>query len=179
MNNNINLLGHKDQVSVPRASQKLKLLRVLAVLMLFSISAASIILYILIYFSALPAAQQREQAALATIAESHPDMQKIALIQDRLNGISVIVTQRNQYDKVIGSVQSKMPPGIDVYELNISKKNATVTVTGTSLDLLETFLTNIVDATGPKKEYTQVTLNSIVSDDITNKYTLTVSLALL
>jgi hypothetical protein len=179
MNNNINLLGHKDQIVVPRASQKLKLLRVIAVLLLFSISAASVILYILIYFSALPSAQQREQSALSTIAEAHPQMQKIALIQDRINGISVIMAQRNQYEKVIGSIQNKMPPGLDVYELNISKKNATITVTGTSLDLMETFLNNVVDATGPKKEYTQVTLNSIVSDDITNKYSLTISMVLL
>jgi hypothetical protein len=179
MNNNINLLGHKDQITVPRASQKLKLLRVIAVLLLFSISAASVILYILIYFSALPAAQQREQTALAEIATSHPEMQKIALIQDRLNGISVVITQRNQYDKVIGSVQSKMPPGLSLYEMNISKKAATVTIQSNSLDLLETFLNNVVDAVGPKKEYAQVTLNSIVSDDVTNQYSLTISMTLL
>jgi hypothetical protein len=179
MNNNINLLGHKDQVSVPRASQKLKLLRVIAVLLLFGISTASIILYILIYFSALPAAQQREQSALATIAESHTEMTKIALIQDRLTGISVILAQRNQYEKVVASLQNKMPPGLDVYELNISKKNATITVQSNSLDLLETFLNNVVDAVGPKKEFSQVILNSIVSDDDTAKFSLTVSMALL
>ena len=177
MNNNINLLGHKDQISVPRASQKLKLLRVIAILLLFGISTAAVMLYILIYFSALPAAQQREQSALATIAQSHTEMQRIALIEDRLAGIQQILTQRNKYEKVIESLQSKMTPALKVYEINISKKNATITVTSTSLTALESFINNIVAAT--KKEYTQVTLNSIVSDDNSNAFSLTISMALL
>lgn len=179
MNNNINLLGHKDQKVVPRASQKLKLLRVIAVLLLFGISTAAVMLYILIYFSALPAAQEREQAALATLSQSHAEMQKIALIQDRLNGIQMVLAQRTQYEKVIESLQNKMPPILKVYEVNISKKNATITVTSTSLDALETFINNLVDAAGTKREYSQVTLNSIVSDDTTGIFSLTVSMALL
>ena len=179
MNNNINLLGHRDQISVPRASQKLKLLRVIAVLLLFGVSSASVMLYILIYFSALPLAQQREQEALATIAQSHGEMAKIALIQDRLNGIAVVLSQRSQYEKFIESLQNKMPAGLAIYQVSISKKNATITLTSTSLETLETFLTSLVDTANAKKEYSQVTLNSLVSDDQSSVFTLTVSMMLL
>jgi Tfp pilus assembly protein PilN len=179
MNNNINLLGHKDQVAVPRASQRLKLLRVIAVLMLFGVSAASVILYILIAFSALPQVQLKERQAKTTLAQSYPEMTKIALIQDRINGISLILSQRNQYQKVIESLQNKMPAGLKIYQISISKKNATLTVTSNSLDTLETFLSNLIDSVKAKQGYAQVTLNSLISDDQSGKFSLTVSLILL
>ncbi len=83
MNNSINLLGNKNHVSAPPASRKLKLLRAIAVLLLFGVSAAAVSLSILIAFSPLPQVQQQEQESRQKISQYHPEMTKIALIQDR------------------------------------------------------------------------------------------------
>jgi Tfp pilus assembly protein PilN len=178
MNNEINLIGNKDHVSAPTASRKLKIMRALAVLLLFGVSAASVILYILISFSPLPQVQQQERDALSALSVSHPEMTKIALLQDRLTGISTVLAQRNKYDSVLESVTAKMPQGVSIFQISMSKKNLTLTVRTTSLDALTTFVANLREATS-KKEYTQVTLNSIISDSESNNFSLTVSIGLL
>lgn len=178
MNNEINLIGHKDHASVPTASRKLKIMRAIAVLLLFGVSAASIILYIMIAFSPLPQVQQQERQALATLATSHSDMAKIALLEDRVAGITAIISKRNTYDTVLDTIASKMPVGLSIFQVNMSKKTATVTVRSNSLATLTEFVTNLTTAVD-NKEFTKVTLNSIVSDDQTGIFSLTVSVNLL
>lgn len=179
MNKSINLLGNKNHVSAPPASRKLKLMRAIAVLLLFGVSAAAVIISILIAFSPLPQVQQQEQASRQTLSQYHPEMAKIALIQDRLIGISAILSQRNKYADFLTSVNNKIPPGVSLYQISINKKNATLTVRSNSLDLLDRFLNNLVMSANNKEEYSRVTLNSITSDDQSNLFSLTVSLALL
>jgi Tfp pilus assembly protein PilN len=176
--NSINLIGHNDHVSVPIASRKLKLMRAIAVLLLFGISAASIILYILIAFSPLPQVQEQERQARAVLANAHPDMTRIALLEDRITGVAAILQERHSYDKVLDSINSKMPSGITVFQINIAKKTVTLTVRSDSLDVLTTFVSNLT-ASVDTNEFAKVTLNSIVSDDASGTFSLTVSIGLL
>lgn len=178
MNNNINLIGSKNHTTIPLASRKLLLMRAIAMVLLFGVSAASIILYILIAFSPLPQVQEQERQALSTISNSKSDMAKIALIQDRLGGISTIMKQRTTYDVLLDSVVSKMPPGITIFQITTNKKDITLTVRSSSLDALTTFVNNLTDA-ARAKEYAKITLNSILSDDESGMFSLTVSVGVL
>lgn len=178
MNSDINLIGNKDHISIPTASRNLKIMRAIAVLLLFGVSAASIILYILISFSALPQVQQQERDALATLSQSHPEMTKIALLQDRLAGISLVLAQRNKYDTVLASIIDKKPKDIKIFQISMSKKTVTLTVKSNSLESLTTFVENLL-AAAERKEFTSVTLNSIISDNETNNFSLTVSIGIL
>lgn len=178
MNNSINLLGHKDRNGIKPASGKLKLLRTIAMLLLFGVSAASIVLYILISFSALPQVQQQERQALQTLFSAHPDMTKIALIEDRLAGITTILSQRSKYDTFLDSLAAKMPAGITMQQVSMKEKNVSVTVRSESLETLNIFLDQLVDATGANKDYAQVILNNINSEDTNNTFSMTISFVL-
>ena len=82
MSKGINLLGAEQQISAKMGigSRKLKILRAVAVWMLFGISGASIALFLFIALSPLPTVQQEEQKVLATLSEHHPDIAKLLLI---------------------------------------------------------------------------------------------------
>ena len=178
MNSNINLLGNKNHDAVQPASRKLRILRGIAIGLLFCVSGAAIILYILISFSALPQAQEREALARQSIAQSHADMTKIALLKDRLDGVTMITKNRNKYDEFLDKLVSRMPAGMTIEQVSMSKKNASVTVKSVSVDELNAFLKQLVDASETEKEYSQVTLNAITSDDITNIFSMTISFVL-
>lgn len=153
-------------------------MRAIAMVLLFGVSAASIILYILIAFSPLPQVQEQERQALSTISNSKGDMAKIALLQDRLIGIATIIKQRTNYDATLDSIVGKMPPGITIFQITTNNKDITLTVRSHSLEALTTFVNNLTEAT-KTKEYTKITLNSILSDDESGMFSLTVSVGVL
>lgn len=175
---NINLIGHKDHETVTPASRNLKLVRGAAMFLLFGVSSAAIILSILIAFSPLPQVQQQERNALANLARSHPDMTKIAFLEDRLTSITNILAQRSNYGGALDSIVSKMPPGVTMTQIDLKKKNISLTVKSDSLSALTEFVDNLKTAT-KNKEYKTLTLDNITSDNLSNAFALTISVGIL
>ena len=64
MSNNINLIGDKNRKVVSPLVKHATVLRFFAMTFLFSVSVSSMILFLLIAFSPLPALQQQEQKQL-------------------------------------------------------------------------------------------------------------------
>src|SRR5258706_16470793 len=114
MNSGINLLGNKKQISVSPAIKKLRLVRGIAIILLSFVAFSSMVLFLLIAFSPLPALQKQEQNAIQTLAQYHPDVAKIALVNDRLDTSSQIVNKRNNFDQVLLSVRNQMPTELSV-----------------------------------------------------------------
>lgn len=174
----INLIGNKEHESVTPASKNLKLIRGAAIFLLFGISSAAIILSILIAFSPLPQVQQQEQNALANLARSHPEMTKIAYLEDRLTSISNILAQRNNYSSILDSISNKLPPDVSMTDIEMKKKNVSLTVKSNSLTSLTEFIENLKIATR-NKEFSTLTLNNILTDNQNNTFSLKISVGLL
>jgi Tfp pilus assembly protein PilN len=178
MNNDINLIGNKDHASIPTASRKLKIVRAIAIVLLFGVSASAITLYILIAFSPLPQVQQQEQEALTAISLSHPEMTKIALLDDRMKGIAGVLATRNKYDTVLEALSTKLPRDVRISQVSMNEKSLGLTVKTQSLTSLTTFVETLQHAV-ENKEYKSITLNSIISDNESNIFSLTMSISLL
>src|SRR5260370_33643640 len=99
MNKGINLLKTEKKISVAVASQKLNIIRLIAVGLLFATSALSTVLFLLIVLSPLPDLQKQEKTLLATISQSHPDIAKLFLINDRLKSSDTIINKRNKFEQ--------------------------------------------------------------------------------
>lgn len=179
MNSNINLLGNKQKESSPKASRRLKIMRGIAVGLLFTVSVSSMILFILIALSPLPQLQKQEKNYLFTLSQYNQEVIKLALIKDRLTAIDSLLTTRKSYDAVIASIRSKMPPGVKIIEMNVGQKNISLTVSSTSLQLLNTFADTVTRAAEENKEYTQVILSDLSETNQNNNFLLTVSLGTL
>lgn len=179
MSNGINLLGKKNQAAVSPAARKLWRMRLVAIWSLFVISGFSIILFLLIALSPLPALLQQEKSALATLASHHQEVAKVLFLQDRLQTTSQIIAKRPSFDAKLQAVQDLMPAGIDITEMSIDQKGITVTVSSSSLLLLDTFTNNLLASVDAKKDFSEVVMGKLFINPQRNVFSMTVSLTTL
>lgn len=174
----INLLGNKKEREVVTLP-KIRFLRRIAIFLLAGISGASIILFLLISFSPLPDLQREEQQALSTISGAHPDIAKLFLVKDRLQGSSLLLKTRQEYDQKLLGLMEEMPPGITIEGMEMEQNAISLRVVSNSLTELDTFLTNLVKVTSEKKDYSTVTMVSLQTSDQRQVYMMTIRVGLL
>jgi hypothetical protein len=179
MNSRINLLGQKKQTLDTATARKIKVFRTIAMVMLFGVSALSIILFILIAVSPLPALKIQEQQSRDTLANYHPDIAKLALVDDRLRTAVQVLNKRPNFDKMFDTVKEKMPSGIVTTGVSIDGNSISLTVSSPSLSLLDTFLNNLMTAAENKRDFSKVTLASLYLSDDQTSYIMTVTLVTL
>jgi hypothetical protein len=176
MNSRINLLGQKKQKLDNATIRRLKIFRMVAIGMLFCVSAFSIILFILIALSPLPALKEQEQQSLTTLSGYHPQVAKLILVDDRLKTTFQLLSQRPNFNKMFNAVSEKMPSGLIVTGLTIEGENISVTVSSASLPDLDTFLNNLLTAAESKKDFSKVILTTLFLNEDTTAYVMTVTL---
>ncbi len=173
MAKNINLLTDKREGNVPLVFKKQKFLRTIAVLMLFSVSAISIVIFILIALSPLPQLKQEEENLKNNLVEKKADIAKLFIIKERLSVAKSIIDERSNFHSEIEKLQAKMPVGVSVTSIDISDELISVTVSSRSLSLLNTFLDQIISAVTDRKEFSKVSINNLTTSS--ESYLLTIS----
>lgn len=179
MSSGINLLGHKEQTPISPFANRMRLLRGIAVAFLFIVSVSSMILSILIAVSPLPQLQKQEEASLATMGQFHPDIAKLALVNDRANNISQLLASRSNFDQIIELVKNQMPQGIAITSLTMSKNAIALTVSSASLNQLDVFMNNLVRVSQGQKNFSKVTMTDLSIDEEKNLYLLTINIGVL
>lgn len=179
MNNGINLLGKKNQAPISPGLRKLITLRLIAVWSLFGIAGFSIILFLLISLSPLPALIQQEKTALFTMSAHHQDVAKLLFVQDRLKTSSQILVKRPSFYEKLRAVQERMPNEVTITELSIDTEVIVVTVSSPSLPFLDTFTNNLLEAAANKEDFSEVVMTKLFTNEQTNTFTMTVSLTTL
>ncbi len=181
MSKGINLLGAEQQISAKMGigSRKIKILRASAVWLLFGISGASIALFFFIALSPLPSVQQEEQKSLATLSQYHPDIAKLLLIDDRVKGSETLLAKRSDFDLTLDKIKNKMPAGTSITGLSMDSQEISITVTSSSLESLDTFLSNLITATEEKKDFSKITLTRFFSNEVTKDFSLTITVVTL
>lgn len=176
MSKSINLLGLGTNISIPKVSQKIRILRLCALVFLFFISGVSIILFLLIALSPLPTLQKKEQDVLVQLSQYHTGMAQLLLVNDRMKHSEIILSKRPAYDHTLDTIQERMPSDVAISSLTITKKEASITVASSSLDSLDTFLNNLISATEEKKDFSKVVLTKFFSDEENGAFGLTITL---
>lgn len=178
MSDSINLL-HPDKNSKKLPSVKrLEGMRLFAGGMLFLVSTASVILFILVAISPLPKLQQQQRSLELTLAESKKDIAKLAYVHERASAINMILTKRQSLDRVLNLIQSNLPPDTRVTAIRSDKNVMTVIVSSKSLDSLDKFVVGMTSLVETKTAFSQVTMTELVSDELDNVYSMTLSLVL-
>jgi len=179
MSDGINLININggNQTIVPL--KKLQLLRLVAISLLFIISAVSIILFILVALSPLPELKRQEQSLRTTLAQSHTEMGKLALVDERVTSIDKLMQQKKSFHQTIDLLQSKMSGDVTVKSLRVDKNMIILTVSSKSLQSLDNFLNGLVQSVQNKQGFSQVTLSDLSSQNVDSVYTLTVNLVML
>lgn len=179
MSSGINLVVTKNRSVFAPIFDRIKTLRLLAVVLLFGVSVSSMILFLLIALSPLPTLKKQESTSLFTLAQFHTDMARLALLNERVENISKIIEKRTDYNKVIDELRNKLPSDSTITGLDIGKKTVSVTVTSQSLASIDAFLSSVIADTGINKSFTHANLNTLSLDPARGTYLLTLDLTTL
>ena len=176
MNKGINLLGSKKKSNIAPAVKKLKLLRLIAVCMLFIVTAFSITLFILIALTPLPKLKEQERISQTNLLNFSADITKLQVVNDRLASISDVLSKRPTYDKKIDLIKSNLPREITIRSLTIEKNSISLDVSSQSLLFLDTFLNKLISDSGKDKDFSQIKLTSLSREESDNSYHLGLTL---
>lgn len=155
------------------------MMRWIAIGLLFLVSVSSMILFFLIALSPLPELQQQQDERLATLATLRVPMTKVLLLQERMDTISGLLAKRNDVDKTIQSVLSKLPTDVSVTSIALKENNLEVTVTSQSLSSIDLFLNTMVTASEENNEFSMVILKDVSRDDQSQNFSSTISVTVL
>jgi hypothetical protein len=170
MSSGINLISTKSQSSFAPFLNRLKVLRFLAIGLLFFVAVCSMILFILISLSPLSALKQQEQTSLSTLAGYHTDIARLMILRERTDSIAGIISKRTDYTKVIDVIRNKLPSDSSITALQVGDKHVSVTISSPSLASVDSFVNGLVSETGINKPFLNATLGSIAGDETKGRY---------
>ncbi len=179
MSEGINLLEPNKNTRPAVFLQRLQTMRVITIGLLFIISVSSVILFILVTLSPLPALQRQEQYLRQTLSASKNDIVKLAIVNGQTTSIEKLLTERKSLDQPLSLVQNKLSSDIVESQIQADNTNIVVTVESSSLQSLDTFLNGLVGYVQEKKAFSKATLVDLTEDATSNKYSVTVQLNLL
>jgi hypothetical protein len=176
MNERINLLEPNKKTASLISVQHFQVMRFVVISLLFIVSVSSVVLFVLVSFSPLPALQKQEQTLEQNLSQSKSDIAKVALLHERTSSISTFLSTRQMLDQTIGLIESKFSGDMKVISLQTDNSVTTVTVESSSLQNLDNFLNGLIVLVQQKKGFSQVILVDLANDSSNNDYEVTVRL---
>lgn len=178
MNRGINLLKRETKTKTSLLTNKLKILRLIAMSLLFFVSVFSVILFLFIALSPLPKLQEQEKMAKSNLLTNKEDIIKLELVNDRTQRIKSIMAKRSSYEQKLSLIKSKMPHDLQLSSLTVEKRNITMLVSSASLGILDTFLNNLKKAVDREKEFSKVTMLDLSRNDEENTYFMSINVVI-
>jgi len=146
MSNDINLLPRKPSTLSRSFSKRNKLIRAIAIALLFIVPTFTVILFLFIYFSPLPSLQQQESSLLVNASTFQQKTASVAFINDRVAKSTQFIALRSAYKDAFQEIIGQLPPDVTVNSLSMQSNTLTLSVISTSLSSLKTYqdsLTNL------------------------------------
>jgi hypothetical protein len=176
MNEGINLLDQNKKSSGVILPGHLQKMRILVIGLLFIVSVSSVILFILVELSPLPALQTQEKSLEQTLLSSKSDIVKLSLVKERTTSISTLLAKRQNLDEKLGLVQDKISGNTTVTSLQADNTGILLTAESGSLQDLDNFLNGLIQYVQEKKIFSQVILVDLATDQTNGEYAVSVHL---
>jgi hypothetical protein len=176
MSEGVNLLEPNKSTSVGNLIHHLQVMRIFTVSLLFIISVASVIIFILVSISPLPDLKKQEQSLEQTLLQSKSDIVKLSLANEQTNAVNQILTNRQSLDLPLTMIKNYLSSDITVNQIQADNKSITLTVESPSLQSLDTFLNGLIGYVQEKKVFSNVTLVDLTTDQTDNTYAVTVQM---
>src|SRR6266498_4593159 len=155
MNNGINLLDPNKNKTTIVPARNMLIMRIIAGGLLFAVSVTSIVLFILVAVSPLPELRRQEASYRLTLSAAHPDMAKLALLDERTTAVSGLLSQRKSYEQILEFIQGKLSSDVAISTIQVDNKTMALTVDSRSLQSLDTFLNKLILSVQEKKGFSQ------------------------
>ena len=179
MNNGINLLRGKVRGQLEREKKIIRTLRVVSIVLLFSVVSSAAVLFVFTAKSNLYSLQKEQTGLLSQLSRFNAKAAKLLLTENRVKDISKIIDNRSNFDKTISLVTEVLPANIIVDSFTLDKKNITMSFRSSSLSSINTLLEKFTDMTKERTFIAKLTMNQLSIDPTLGVYIGSVSLDLL
>lgn len=179
MNDGINLITKKTNTTAIVPTKKVQAMRLVALGILFIVSASAITLFTLISLSPLPQLRKQEQSLKDSYALYRAQIGKLALIEERVDSVGTLLKQSKRFDQLLATIQSNAGSNVTIASMRASKDAFEITVTSRSLTSLDKFLSNMQQVVQNKQGFSSLTLNELVTNDTSSNYQMSLTLGIL
>ncbi|MEK7551584.1 MAG: hypothetical protein AAB532_03210 [Patescibacteria group bacterium] len=173
MNKSINLVSNRNE-QLERELLILKIVRVVAVSLLITISIVAIGAFIFSAQISISKIKEEENATLSQISALHDRLTTYYLIKDRVRNIASIISTRRDYSKHIDAILAKTPSTLSLEGINIEKDIISVSMSGNSLVSINKFIDDMSELGKEKKILNNVKLESLSLNVKSGEYTVIV-----
>lgn len=175
MSNDINLLLHKPITLSKSFTRRVKLIRLVALLLLFTVPTGTIILFLLIFFSPLPSLQQKEKDLLTSANIIRQKTASVAFINERVMNSVQFIAPRSIYRKALQESISSLPSGVTINTLDMESDKMTLIAVSPSLSLLKTYQGNLTGIQGAGQVLHAIKFQSVMLTQSEAMYQMTLT----
>jgi hypothetical protein len=176
MNEGINLLAPNKNKGSGDLLRRIQKMRFLTIALLFIVSVSSVILFILVALSPLPALQKQAQSLQQSLATSKDSIVKLTLVNSQTDSISQLLTKRKSFELPLRLIQDKFSGDMKIEQLQMDDSIVLITVESSSLHSVDTFINGLANYVQEKNTFSKVILVDLAIDEATNSYSATVQL---
>lgn len=173
MNKSINLVSNKNE-QLERELLILKIVRVVAVSLLITISVVAVSAFIFSTQISISKIKEEENTTLSQISALHDRLTTYYLTKDRINNIAGIISTRRDYGKHIDAILAKVPQDLSLEGIDVEKDIISVSMSGNSLVTINKFIDDITALGKEKKVLSNVILESLSLNVKNGEYTVMV-----
>lgn len=173
MNKSVNLVSNRNE-QIEKELLILKIVRVVAVSLLITISVVAISAFIFSTQISLSRIKEEENATLSQISALHDRLTTYYLTKDRINNITGIISTRRDYGKHIDAILEKIPQDLSLEGIDIEKDIISISMSGSSLVTINKFIDDITALGKEKKVLSNVKLDSLSLNVKSGEYSLIV-----
>lgn len=167
----INLVSSKT-FQLEKELKRFKTLKLAAIGSLSLVALVSVLLFILTITTPVSSVKKDQEQTLSNISSLNEKLVKYSLINDRLSNISDILKTRKDYANISALMLDKLPVDLAVESLVIEDKTLSLTVSGTSLTLIDSFIKEIVVLGDKETVIKNLVIQSLTTNADSGKYSL-------
>jgi len=171
MSSSINLVSNKN-VALERQLERLKIVRITALVSLAVVLSASILVFVLNLTLPLGSVKKDQQMTIVNISLQHKKLVTYTLINDRVKNLSSVISQRKNYVSQIDEVLGKVPKDVSVDALEIQLGKMSMSISATSLVPINKFIDDMVALGDRGKVLKNIIIQGLSLDTSGGKYTL-------
>lgn len=172
MSNDINLF-QRTSVSVSKSlPQQFRLIRIVALFLLFIVPTGTIILFLLIFFSPIKSLQEQEGVELAKANSLQTQVANTLFINDRSLASAQFMSNRSIYRKALQEITTQAPTDVSLNTITMQDTSVNLSVSSSSLDSLRIFQANLLAVPPATQALTSIAFQTIaLSQDGTYQMT--------
>lgn len=170
MNKEINLVASKRKQSITE-ERTLQITQIVAIIVMVLVSVLSLLFFFLNQNSPLPQLKQQEESLISNITVLHPKIAQYLILKERLRLIDTVLSTRTSFDTAILQITQALPLSVTVSSFTLNQKTISLTLISPSLKDAETFVNAMTDKVTNKQLFKRLTIDNIIADEKSGKYT--------